>query len=757
MRAGSQTQDTCSGALIVLFLLLSQASASCTISDVMRVDSIVTSCCESQVDGNCADGFPATCTHSCATVLVPYWAECAGMVTSLGDATFPTFQISELSEFVGPCIQTINLYEHAATSTCANANLAAQVEAINTACCEQNGEYVCGDGAPSVCDAECAFAFIPYWMNCIVLDDELHDIADIREFQDLHNICAEEMDAGEVAILYDDVVGLAQNPSCHIDTSGIISATDAKAAEPACETDTIATAVCEQFIAGGQLTCESDMCPLCGQRHSCDHTCEFPCAEPDDARAGRRLAEVTYTPINFGLDGAVDAAQTCPLNEFGTALAEVSEACCYEHSRDNSACGAASFSKLESTGCLWSDFVEDVDWRYFSEEPTSLDDCATACCDADDCTGFKHPEDNSYCAFWMGQACSGSYDAANNPTNTVFSEGTDTYVLANHPLTLIPGEFTWVDAEAACESRGLVLARVDSEWEWAAAMNVTGMNGAWIGLHDSEVEGEFRWMDGGEMHSSFWSPGEPNNAVGNCAEGEDCVHIFGRDRAGSIIGGNDEQHSWNDFCCNSTAWDSFDALCEEPPTPVEETCPRGRPISCSFDCGQVFTQFMDACGDMLEILMGAGSEGAMAEYTSLERQCVQMDPTSMVMAMSNTECNGGELCGNGRLEAGEECDAGAENLAIAHRVTHDFIVSHLGECTVGCYVLAERILNNQYAHGDWDLIMTETCPTGQVYFGDGSACTGGGLPQCTLWGNPSLPRCHDDSSSGPGVDGGGGH
>ena len=222
MRAGSQTQDTCSGALIVLFLLLSQASASCTISDVMRVDSIVTSCCESQVDGNCADGFPATCTHSCATVLVPYWAECAGMVTSLGDATFPTFQISELSEFVGPCIQTINLYEHAATSTCANANLAAQVEAINTACCEQNGEYVCGDGAPSVCDAECAFAFIPYWMNCIVLDDELHDIADIREFQDLHNICAEEMDAGEVAILYDDVVGLAQNPSCHIDTSGII-------------------------------------------------------------------------------------------------------------------------------------------------------------------------------------------------------------------------------------------------------------------------------------------------------------------------------------------------------------------------------------------------------------------------------------------------------------------------------------------------------------------------------------------------------
>ena len=37
-----------------------------------------------------------------------------------------------------------------------------------------------------------------------------------------------------------------------------------------------------------------------------------------------------------------------------------------------------------------------------------------------------------------------------------------------------------------------------------------------------------------------------------------------------------------------------------------------------------------------------------------------------------------------------------------------------------------------------------TCPLGQVRYGDGSACRGGDLPNCALWGNPSLARCPDD-------------
>lgn len=37
-----------------------------------------------------------------------------------------------------------------------------------------------------------------------------------------------------------------------------------------------------------------------------------------------------------------------------------------------------------------------------------------------------------------------------------------------------------------------------------------------------------------------------------------------------------------------------------------------------------------------------------------------------------------------------------------------------------------------------------TCPRGQVHYGDGSACRGGELPNCALWGNAGLPRCPDE-------------
>eukprot|EP01052_Picozoa_sp_SAG31_P050396 SAG31_NODE_11480_length_1025_cov_2.760259_1_plen_96_part_00 len=56
------------------------------------------------------------------------------------------------------------------------------------------------------------------------------------------------MDGDELSILYRDVVSLAENPACHIDTSQIISLSAAKVSEPACETDEVATTVCEQFI-----------------------------------------------------------------------------------------------------------------------------------------------------------------------------------------------------------------------------------------------------------------------------------------------------------------------------------------------------------------------------------------------------------------------------------------------------------------------------------------------------------------------------
>jgi hypothetical protein len=58
----------------------------------------------------------------------------------------------------------------------------------------------------------------------------------------------------------------------------IISRAEAKKRkiQPACEAD--AFPVCDSFIAGGLKSCKVDYCEICPEAHSCDHTCDLPCA-----------------------------------------------------------------------------------------------------------------------------------------------------------------------------------------------------------------------------------------------------------------------------------------------------------------------------------------------------------------------------------------------------------------------------------------------------------------------------------------------
>ena len=97
---------------------------------------------------------------------MPYVDQCGAMIGAMPDATFPEFAISKMVAFSDACRQALVLYERAEnTGACSSETdvtvLQTRVDQVNRACCEQNGQNVCTNGAPGTCDSECAGVFLP--------------------------------------------------------------------------------------------------------------------------------------------------------------------------------------------------------------------------------------------------------------------------------------------------------------------------------------------------------------------------------------------------------------------------------------------------------------------------------------------------------------------------------------------------------------------------------------------------------------------
>ncbi|XP_041957146.1 CD209 antigen-like protein C isoform X3 [Alosa sapidissima] len=88
----------------------------------------------------------------------------------------------------------------------------------------------------------------------------------------------------------------------------------------------------------------------------------------------------------------------------------------------------------------------------------------------------------------------------------------------------------WTMSRKDCRQRGadLVIINSKEEQEFISAR----VRDTWIGLTDSDIEGEWRWVDGTLPITKFWMENEPNNAV----KGEDCVKTYGK--------------QWNDAQCS---------------------------------------------------------------------------------------------------------------------------------------------------------------------------------------------------------------
>ncbi|XP_039206337.1 hepatic lectin-like [Crotalus tigris] len=108
----------------------------------------------------------------------------------------------------------------------------------------------------------------------------------------------------------------------------------------------------------------------------------------------------------------------------------------------------------------------------------------------------------------------------------------------------------WHEAKADCERRQSRLVIIDSLAKQNFIETRTRNERFWIGLHDQQREGEWKWEDGSNYINGFknWKAGEPNTYLGR---DEDCAQVW--------INGE-----WNDFICTS---DSH-YVCEKPLSPV---------------------------------------------------------------------------------------------------------------------------------------------------------------------------------------------
>ncbi|KAI7810723.1 putative C-type lectin domain family 4 member E [Triplophysa rosa] len=94
----------------------------------------------------------------------------------------------------------------------------------------------------------------------------------------------------------------------------------------------------------------------------------------------------------------------------------------------------------------------------------------------------------------------------------------------------------WTDSRRFCRDRGGDLVIINTEEEQKYVSSIVNEN-VWIGLSDTEKEGNMKWVDNTPVINGFWIPGEPSDHGSN----EDCVVISEF---------SDTFMNWNDLPCS---------------------------------------------------------------------------------------------------------------------------------------------------------------------------------------------------------------
>ncbi|PIO25399.1 hypothetical protein AB205_0110130, partial [Aquarana catesbeiana] len=109
-------------------------------------------------------------------------------------------------------------------------------------------------------------------------------------------------------------------------------------------------------------------------------------------------------------------------------------------------------------------------------------------------------------------------------------------------------KFDWTEARTMCQKKESDLLVINSAKEQlfiAGKTNPTSFKRFWLGLHDTDEEGLWKWVDETNYETSYksWTKGEPNNH----GDEEDCALLW-------------TNGEWNDVPCS---YENSYAVCEQ--------------------------------------------------------------------------------------------------------------------------------------------------------------------------------------------------
>ncbi|MFH1131585.1 MAG: lectin-like protein [Pseudomonadota bacterium] len=216
----------------------------------------------------------------------------------------------------------------------------------------------------------------------------------------------------------------------------------------------------------------------------------------------------------------------------------------------------------------------------------------------------------------------------------------------------------WRQAQQYCEDRGMHLVTISNAAENAFVRNTLGVPNStyiWLGFHDMDKEGTWKWVNGEGVSFTAWAANEPSNSNA----GEDCAMIL------------------------RTAVDWFDHPCESL---GHATVCESEPISISQKCGNGVKEGGEACDDGDRLDGDECNAACMEDCTggrTFQLQCYRMGPTEVSWQAGQTYCQ----------------SLGLEYTAISSQEEMDFVSGYRDEVANNKYLWLG--FNDAAVEGTW--------------------------------------------------------